>query len=173
MLTIRPATPADAGTLSEFGRRTFLDTFGEQNTAQDMAAYLAGAFSEARQLAELAAADVITLIAEDQAICVGYAQLGAGATPQCVTGASPIELVRFYVDRGWHGRGLAQALMQEVEATARARAETLWLGVWERNARAIAFYRKCGFVDVGSHVFRLGSDPQTDRIMVRSLAVPA
>jgi len=67
-----------------------------------------------------------------------------------------------------HGRGLARMLMTRVEAEARARkAGTLWLGVWERNGRARAFYRKCGFTDAGSQGFRLGTDPQTDRVLVR------
>jgi diamine N-acetyltransferase len=49
------------------------------------------------------------------------------------------------------------------------RGRTLWLGVWEHNARAIAFYTKCGFIDVGEHAFFVGGDEQTDRVMSRSL----
>jgi GNAT superfamily N-acetyltransferase len=169
MLTIRLATPVDAAAVSEFGRRMFLDTFAAQNTAEDMAVYVADAFSDARQSAELADDRTITLVAEDEQMLVAYAQLALKGAPSCVTGASPIELVRFYVDRAWHGRGIAQTLMREVEQAARSRAKTMWLGVWERNPRAIAFYEKCGFVDVGSHAFQLGNDRQIDRIMVRSL----
>lgn len=169
MLTIRLATPADAPVLTEFGRRTFVETFAAQNTAEDMAAYVSDAFTEARQSAELAEERLITLVAEEGEVLVGYAQLALKGAPSCVTGPSPIELVRFYVDRAWHGRGIAQTLMREVDAAARRRAKTMWLGVWERNARAIAFYEKCGFVDVGSHTFHLGSDRQVDRIMARSL----
>jgi ribosomal protein S18 acetylase RimI-like enzyme len=76
-------------------------------------------------------------------------------------------LLRFYVDRAWHGRGVAHTLMA-VFAAARARgAQTLWLGVWEHNARAIAFYHRHGFEDVGSHEFVLGTDRQIDRLMAR------
>jgi ribosomal protein S18 acetylase RimI-like enzyme len=74
------------------------------------------------------------------------------------------------VQRGWHGRGVAQALMARVVAEAvAAGANTLWLGVWEHNHRARAFYGKCGFADVGEHVFLFGTDPQTDRVMVKPL----
>jgi len=77
------------------------------------------------------------------------------------------------VDHAWHGRGIAQRLMQAtIDEAAAAGATTVWLGVWEHNARAIAFYGKHGFVDVGSHEFLVGSDPQTDRVMVRNLDLP-
>ena len=61
-------------------------------------------------------------------------------------------------------------LMDRVKGVARERsATTLWLGVWERNDRARAFYTKCGFTDAGEHIFLFGTDPQTDRVMVTSL----
>jgi len=88
--------------------------------------------------------------------------------PDCVSDRSAIELVRFYVDRSLHGSGVARTLMNAVDAAAASRARTIWLGVWEHNPRAIAFYLKCGFVDVGSHPFQLGRDLQTDRIMSRA-----
>lgn len=169
MLTIRRATAADARLVFELARRTFVETFGPANTAEDMAAYVSSAFSEARQAAEIADPRMTTLIADEGGAAVGYAQLAQKGAPACVTGPAPIELVRFYVDAPWQGRGVAQALMREVDAAARACARTIWLGVWEHNPRAIAFYRKCGFVDVGCHAFMLGSDRQTDRIMMRTL----
>jgi ribosomal protein S18 acetylase RimI-like enzyme len=81
-----------------------------------------------------------------------------------------VEIVRFYVDRAWRGTGLAAALMDAAAEEARGRgARSLWLGVWERNPRAIRFYEKCGFRDVGSQDFVLGSDVQRDRVMARHL----
>ena len=95
---------------------------------------------------------------------VAYAQLREGPAPGCVTGPMPIEVQRFYVAAAWQGRGLAQRLMERVVATAQERrAETLWLGVWERNPRGIAFYRKCGYVDVGSQTFVVGT-PAFDEV---------
>ena len=94
----------------------------------------------------------------------------SGDVPSCVRGSAPVELLRFYVDQAWHGQGIAQVLMAEVIAAAVADgSKTLWLGVWERNPRALAFYGKCGFRDVGSHEFVMGTDHQTDRILARSL----
>jgi GNAT superfamily N-acetyltransferase len=89
------------------------------------------------------------------------------APPSCVTGPAPIELARFYVDRPWHGHGIAPLLLDACIAEARRRGgKTLWLGVYEHNKRAVRFYEKGGFRDVGSHYFVLGSDKQIDRVMV-------
>ena len=87
-------------------------------------------------------------------------------------GAS-IELHRFYLDRAAHGSGLAQRLMQaSLAAAARQGAAVVWLGVWERNPRAIRFYERIGFADVGSQTFVVGTDRQTDRVMWMPVAKP-
>jgi ribosomal protein S18 acetylase RimI-like enzyme len=100
----------------------------------------------------------------------GYSHLTAGEAPDSVSGADPLELKRFYIDRAWHGTGLAQMLMHAtLDAAIAAGARTLWLGVWEHNPRAIAFYRKFAFVEAGTHEFMLGRDRQTDLIMMRPL----
>lgn len=170
-IIIRIATVEDAERVSAFAARAFAETFAADNTAEDMAAYLAATFSPELQRAEIADAATRVLLAESDGTVVGYAQLAAHPRPACVSGSIPIEIVRFYVDRGWHGRGVAQALMRRViDAAARMGADTLWLGVWERNPRAIAFYRKMRFEDVGSHDFVLGRDVQTDRVMQRPVA---
>jgi GNAT superfamily N-acetyltransferase len=149
----------------------FRDTFAADNDPRDMALHVAQAYGPVQQGRELADPNIMTLLADVAGQAVGYAQLRLGPAPQCVAGEAPIELWRLYVDREWHGQGIAQELMRHVELEARrGGARTLWLGVWERNRRAKAFYRKWSFVDVGSHVFMVGSDAQTDRILVRSLA---
>jgi GNAT superfamily N-acetyltransferase len=166
--TIRLALPSDAPALAALAVRTFRDTYESHNSAEDMALHVAQSFGASHQGRELADPEIITLVAEIGNDLAGYAQLRRKRPPACVEGAAPIELWRFYVDKAWHGQGIAQALMERVEAeAARAGASTLWLGVWERNDRALAYYRKSGFVEVGSHTFVVGSDAQTDRVMVR------
>jgi len=169
-LTIRLARPEDAATVGAFGERSFRETFGPDNRPDDMDAYCAATYALERQRAELVAPDRITLLAEAAGVLAGYAQLREGPAPACVTGSDPIELLRFYVDSRWHGRGIASALMEQTLIQARRRGRrTLFLAVWERNPRAIAFYRKQGFRDVGAQSFQLGRDVQTDRVMVRAL----
>lgn len=169
-MDIRSATIDDQPALTAFGARTFAETFAPDNTPEHLAAYLSKAFTAEQQRDELSDPSVRTLLGEIDGALVAYAQVRRGPAPGCVQGPSPIELVRFYVDRAWHSRGLAATLMETVaEAASTHGGQTLWLGVWERNARAIRFYAKHGFVDVGSHDFVLGTDRQTDRIMVRAL----
>jgi diamine N-acetyltransferase len=169
-VTIRTATVADAAVLAELARRTFYDTFAATNDPSDMALHLAQSYGIDQQTREISDRDIATLMCEEDGRAVAYAQLRAGHVPECVTGPEPIELWRFYVDRRWHGRGIAQALMDRCKTVARERgANTLWLGVWERNDRARAFYAKCGFAVAGDHIFLFGTDPQTDLVMVTTL----
>lgn len=169
-ITIRHGGATDASRLAELASRTFQDAFAADNRPADVAAYVAQAYGESQQYEELVDADITTLLADSDGPLAGYAQLRSGVVPECVNGASPMELWRFYVAQEWHGRGVAQTLMAGVVAEARRRgARTLWLGVWERNERAQAFYRKSGFADVGSQTFVLGTDVQTDRVYARGL----
>lgn len=169
-MTIRTASATDAAVVADLARRTFHDTFAANNDPTDMALHLASAYGVEQQTRELVDRDITTLLVEEGGAAIAYAQVRGGHAPECVSGPAPIELWRFYVDRAWHGRGIAAALMDRVKAEARQRgAKTLWLGVWERNDRARAFYAKCGFADVGDHIFLFGTDPQTDRVMVTTL----
>lgn len=167
-LVIRRATAADARTLSAFAAEAFHDTFAAENRAEDMAAYSKEAFGEDAQRREIEDPAVTMLLAERDGELVGYAMLRAGSREPGVPGGDVVELARLYAGRRWIGAGVGSALMQHCLAEARARGhDVMWLGVWERNHRALAFYRRFGFADVGSHVFQLGSDPQTDRLMAR------
>jgi GNAT superfamily N-acetyltransferase len=169
-VNIRRGQSSDAAALADLARTTFYDTFAATNDPQDMALHLERAYGVPQQTAELQDPGIATLLCEHDGKAIAYAQLRGGHVPDCVTGPTPVELWRFYVAQGYHGQGVAQALMQRVKDEARERgARTLWLGVWEHNARARAFYAKCGFVDAGTHIFLFGTDPQTDVVMALPL----
>jgi len=171
-VTVRVADTRDVCLLAELGAATFRAAFEKDNTPEDMAAYLAEHFTEAKLRQEIADPLATFLIAERSGQPLGYAKLRAGAPDTCMIGPKPMELVRLYVLPESIGQGVGARLMQACLATATGLGfETLWLGVWEHNHRARDFYRKWGFEAVGSHLFQLGSDIQTDLILQRALRV--
>lgn len=101
---------------------------------------------------------------------LGYAMMQEAEPPATVIGSRPIELVRIYVEKDIIGRGYGAALMEACLETARTNGnEPIWLGVWEKNRRAIGFYEKWGFEKNGMKTFVLGNDLQNDHIMVKPI----
>ena len=173
-MQIRRGIPSDAAALAAFAARTFEETFGKDNQPKDTAAHLAAKYGVSQQTRELSDPEMITLLACEEERFVAYAQVRRSPPPPCVTAEGAVELQRFYVDRPAHGKGVAQQLMAAVLAAARELGGTqLWLSVWEHNPRAIRFYVKEGFVDVGTTDFFVGTDRQTDRVMLRPVPATA
>lgn len=169
---IRQATAADAERLNELAARTFWDTFAPYNRPEDMQAYMSATFTVPQMAAEIADPRATFFIAEVAGEFAGYAKLYAAAVPPCVTGARPVELARLYVGQDYLGKGIGPMLMQAcLDAARRGGYETIFLGVWEHNERAKAFYHKCGFRVVGEHEFILGADRQTDWWMERAIDI--
>jgi ribosomal protein S18 acetylase RimI-like enzyme len=154
--------------LAALAERTFRAAFGSFNTRENIDAHCANAYSEAIQASEIVNPEIETIVCDDGVELVGYAQLRWGTAPPCVLAMRPAEIQRIYVNQRWHGKGIAQVLMsQMLTAAMRGSADQIWLGVWENNPRAMAFYQKYGFSKVGQHVFQLGDDPQHDWILCR------
>jgi len=165
-MNIRYGTTADAGMLSELGAKTFYDTFVNDNTPENMSAFLKASFSPEIQFKELSASENIFLIAEIDGSPVGFAQLILASSDQALKGNKPLEIRRVYAVQDQIGKGTGKALMQAAIYEAKQRnCDSVWLGVWEKNPRAINFYKKWGFVEVGAHTFNVGNDPQRDLIM--------
>ena len=168
MMTIRCATLEDATLLAFIGAETFFDTFAHDNFPENIGFYLSTSFSTEIQAAELADPASTFLIAELDGETVGYAHLKTGSSPASVSGERPLELARIYARAPWIGQGVGAALMQACLSEAEnLGCDTIWLGVWEHNPRAISFYIKWGFERAGTQIFHLGNDPQTDWVMQR------
>ena len=169
-VTICIGSASDAEELAAFATRTFAETFAADNRPEDMQAHLSANYSVERQAEELADPSVTTILARADGDLIGYAQVRRSTPPSCVTQVDPIELHRLYLDKRAKGSGLASELMLAVRKAAKEfGAQHIWLGVWEHNPRAIAFYRKTGFSDVGSTIYMVGPDRQTDRVMVAAV----
>jgi ribosomal protein S18 acetylase RimI-like enzyme len=167
-ISIRRGVLADAPALAHFAARTFAEAFGDVTAPADLSAHLANTYTPALQAAELADPDVITLLALLGDGIVAYAQVRRNAAvPSCIERSDVVEVQRFYADSSVRGAGVAQQLMERaLDAAIELGGRHAWLGVWQENERAVAFYRKAGFVPVGTTVYVVGSDHQTDHVML-------
>lgn len=165
-MNIRYGTTEDAKILSDLGAKTFYDTFAIDNTPENIEAYLNKSFSPKIQLNELANPHNIFLIAEEESKPIGYAQLIVNSKDEAISRAKPLEIRRIYSIKEFLGKGVGKELMQATIHEAMQRGcDCIWLGVWEENQRAIDFYKKWGFREVGTHLFSVGDDSQNDYIM--------
>ena len=171
-ITIRPAVVEDAAILTDLAYKTFWDAFAHhpKNAPDDLNHYMRQAFSVEQLSAELLDPKNLFLIAEIDGELAGYAKIVLDNIEPGVTAEKPVELARLYSHQKFLGQGVGQSLMDACLDRGRtAGCDVMWLGVWEFNPRAQAFYEKYGFREVGKHVFQLGSDPQTDVLMQRDL----
>ena len=165
-MNIRYGTPDDAELLTELGARTFYETFAKDNTPENMEAHLKRSFSPEIQFAELSEPETIFLIVELDGRPAGYAQLILNSKEEAIQGMHPMELRRIYASQEYLGKGVGKELMQATINEARRHdCDCVWLGVWEKNQRAIDFYEKWGFRKVSTHIFLVGGDPQNDFVM--------
>jgi ribosomal protein S18 acetylase RimI-like enzyme len=170
-IVTRAARPDDAALLSEIGASTFTETFEAANTPEDFAVYMAAAFGEDVQRSELESRDTTVFFAERAGDVVGYVMLRERTPPASLGLDDALEIARLYARKRALGSGVGAALMQRAIAEAAERGkDAVWLGVWDRNERAIRFYESWGFHQSGTQPFLLGTDLQTDLVMVRRLA---
>jgi len=168
---IRRATVHDADQLAALAYRTFEEAFGPDNDPDDMACYLTTAFTPEKIAAELKDPAALFLLVVQNDRLQGYAKLYAGQAPQNTHLPNLVKLVRLYVNHASIGHGLGAALMQTcLDTVHQAGYGALWLSVWEKNRRARDFYLKWGFHKIGTDVFVIGQDVQTDWIMARTVA---
>lgn len=162
---IHPAASEDAPALARFAAQAFTDTYRGLDDEQEIADYVAEHFPTDVVAGVIADPACTTLLAWLGNELAGYAVLRDKPAPDCVTGAAPLQLWRLYLGQRFIGQGLGAQLMAAVQAQARQRgARTLWLGVYDRNERAVAFYRRFGFAQAGTSEFLFGGRIYSDPI---------
>jgi diamine N-acetyltransferase len=164
-LTLRQASIEDVPSLAAFAAKAFSDTYRGHADPQEIADYVAEHLSPSAVTALVRDPASTIILGEVGTQLAGYAVLKADEPPSCVTGPNPIELARLYLGEEFLGRGFGEKLMLEVHAQAkRVGANTLWLGVYDRNVRAVRFYERFGFTRVGGREFSLGGSVYIDPI---------
>jgi ribosomal protein S18 acetylase RimI-like enzyme len=167
---VRLATEADAELIADISRQTFYDTFVSHNTKENMDKFMTSQFSKERLMSELDDVENIFFLAYVDDQLAGYAKLRDSRNPEPLQNVPAMEIMRIYSTTAMIGKGIGKLLMETSIAEAiKRKKEILWLGVWEKNQRAIDFYNKWGFEKFGEHNFILGNDIQTDWLMKKVL----
>jgi ribosomal protein S18 acetylase RimI-like enzyme len=168
-LTVRYATKEDALLIAEISHQTFYQTFAAHNTKADMEKFLREQFTRGKLMMEVGTPENIFLLAYDGKEVAGYAKLRDSRIPNGIGSPKALELARLYAMHNMIGKGVGSFLMQScIDIAKQKEKDYLWLGVWEKNIRAINFYAKWGFEKFGETDFLLGDDVQRDWLMKRS-----
>jgi ribosomal protein S18 acetylase RimI-like enzyme len=156
--------------LQQISRTTFTETFSVHNSEENMRNYLRDNLSLEKLGEELNNPESSFYFAEMKDQVIGYLKLNVGAAQNECKENTGLEIERIYVLKEYHGLTIGQLLFEKAISIAKStEMQYVWLGVWEKNERAIAFYTKNGFKVVGHHLFKLGDDIQTDYLMKLAL----
>lgn len=163
---VRIAKDRDLSTLQSVAKSTFIATYGTYNTPENMRVYLETHFSEKAIIAQLNDSEVQFFLAEQNDTIIGYIKVNKGSAQTESDYPNTLEIERIYVIPEFHGKGHGRLLLQKaIEVAKEDHLDSVWLGVWDQNPKAIAFYERNGFSTFGVHEFLLGDDPQRDYIM--------
>ncbi len=166
IIELAKITAADINELRELSKQTFLETFAASNTKEDMQHYLDTNFTDEKLSNEIKNQYAEFYVAGIDNKAAGYLKINFGPAQTELQDNQALEIERIYVLQEFHGKKVGQLLFDKALQIAKEnRLDYLWLGVWEKNTRALKFYEKNGFIPFGSHIFKLGNDAQTDILM--------
>ncbi|MEY4540202.1 MAG: hypothetical protein RLZZ306_1959 [Bacteroidota bacterium] len=166
-MKIRIATESDIEQLCEIGAKTFTETYGNQNTPENLQNYLQEKFNKKQILDEIQIPKTIFLLVELGNETIGYAKMKVNLEEN--PDSTSLEIERIYISKQYHGQKYGAMLMQKcIDVAQENHYESLWLGVWEHNPKAFNFYQKWGFEVFGEHIFQLGDEAQTDFLMKKT-----
>jgi ribosomal protein S18 acetylase RimI-like enzyme len=167
---IRKINILDLAQLQKIGISTFSETFTEHNSKEDLEKYLKESFAADKLIAELENPDAAFYFAEVDDAVLGYLKINFGDAQTELKDNKSVEIERIYVLQAYHGKKIGQLLFNKaIEIAKEHQAHYVWLGVWEENHKALQFYKKNGFVQFDTHIFKLGNDEQTDIMMKLAL----
>lgn len=165
-VTVRMVEPDELELLQKISKETFLEAFSAANSQKNIKVYLSQSFSSEKLTEAFRNPDSAFYFACLDRRTVGYLKLNFGQAQTEIQADNAVEIERIYVLKEFLGKKVGQALYEKsIEIAMQKHADYIWLGVWEKNLRAIAFYKKNGFVAFDTHVFKLGDEDQTDIMM--------
>lgn len=169
-ITINKCTFEDLNELQEISYETFNETFKHQNSPENMNAYLERAFTLKQLEKELSNHSSQFFFVYCNNEVAGYLKVNTNDAQSEEMGDESLEIERIYIKSKFQKHGLGKFLLNKaMEIAMEHNKKKIWLGVWEKNENAIAFYKKMGFVQTGAHSFYMGDEEQTDFIMTKTL----
>ncbi|MFH6602995.1 GNAT family N-acetyltransferase [Maribacter algicola] len=159
--------------LVKISRKTFVEAFEKDNKPEDFNNYVNRAFDRENLKKQLSNKDSYFYFVYLDWSQVGYFKLNLKQAQTDLKRPESIELERIYVLKEFQNRKIGRWILQEaIKIAQEMQKEFLWLGVWEKNERAISFYEKNGFSKFGMHPYYIGSDKQMDWLMRFDLMTP-
>ncbi|WP_167629016.1 GNAT family N-acetyltransferase [Listeria valentina] len=159
MISIEPCSSGQIDLLRSVSIDTFIDTFREQNTEENLQAYVDRAFDEEQLEKELAEPESAFYLIYMDGQLAGYLKLNWGDSQTEQMEHDHLEVERIYIRTIFKRKGLGRMLLDHAFEEARNKGKnTIWLGVWENNQDALYFYKKLGFFEAGKHVFQFGDE---------------
>jgi diamine N-acetyltransferase len=170
IITLKRILPTDVLDLQHIGKATFTETFAWCNTEENMLFYLASSFNAEQLLTQINHPDSEFYFAVSGTEILGYLKVNLAGAQTELQDTMGLEIERIYVLKAFQGKKVGQILFDKAVQIAQSYDKTyLWLGVWEENTKAIAFYKRNGFVVFDTHDFKLGNEVQTDFLMKKQI----
>ena len=167
---IFPVDDTQLEALQTIARETFFESYHQQNTPENMASYLATYFNLERLGEELSNPESFFFFTQKQGENVGYIKLNIGKAQTEQELPNALEIERIYVRSPFQRRGIGKEMLHHAYSFAKSKAISMvWLGVWEENSKAIAFYESQGFEKFGKHLYVVGNEDQWDWMMRREV----
>ena len=161
-----PCAVEDLAVLAQLSKRTFKEAFESENNPEDFKAYLNSAFGEDILLKELHDYNSSFFMVYQDSNLAGYIKLNEKGSQSDIKDGNSLEIERIYVLEGFQGQGIGAWMLGRIISMASDKSKNyVWLGVWERNTKAVKFYQRLGFYKFGSHPDYIGRDKQTDWLM--------
>jgi diamine N-acetyltransferase len=170
-INLKKCSSKDLLKLQEISCETFNETFKHQNSRENMRAYLERAYNLKQLENELSNIYTEFFFIYFNNEVAGYLKVNTNDAQSEKMGDESLEIERIYIRKEFQKHGLGKYLINKaMEIAGKENKKKIWLGVWEKNENAIAFYKKLGFVQTGAHSFYMGDEEQIDLIMIKTLS---
>ena len=169
-ITIRRAEPRDADQLAVLGMQVWVDNYAKSGIHPAIARYVLDTFTPAKFATMLLERDTLILLAERGRHVIGMTVVALGNRTEHCDADSQAEIDRLYVQEPFCNAGIGAQMIAAVQGELEARNyAAVWLEVWIENERALHFYARHAFDDIGTAYFELEGKQHENRVLLKRL----